>query len=135
MQPAHVAQATRLQILDGLGGGIDAERLVGGKFLGRHAGLFRRGEQRHHAAPLLGQGDLLVGGEQAVEHAPHLVGQFDVQVLELAVDANQPGAEALEQPLQFDAGGFAFEQIRLEAARELLVIAALLLEVEVVPFG
>ena len=135
MQPAHVAQASRLQILDGLGGGIHAERLVGGEFLRRHAGLFRRGEQRHHAAALLGQGDLLVGCEQAVEHAPHLVGEFDVQRLQLSIDRQQPGAEALEQPLQFDAGSFALEQVRLETTRELLVIGALFLEVEVVPLG
>ena len=135
VQPLHVAQAAGLQILDRFVRGIDAEGLVSGELLDRHAGLLGRLEQRHQAAPLLGDLDLLVRRQHAVEHAAHLVRQFDVQVLQFAVDVQHPGSEALEQTLHLDARGFTLEQIRLETAGELFVIAAAFLEIEVAPLS
>ena len=132
-QPLHVADAARLQVCRGVSRGLCVQQLVGGEFLHRHACLLCGCEQWQHAAPLLGQLDLLVGGQHAVERAAHLVGQLDVQRLQLLVDVQQPCAEALEQAVHLDVRSLALEQVGLEAARKLLVVAAALLEVQVVP--
>ncbi len=122
-----------MQFLNRLVCGVDAERLVIGELGRRHADLLVRREERHHGPALFGQGNFFVGGKHPVEHAAHLVGQFDVQCFQVAIDVHHPGAEPLEQALQFDAWGLPLEQVRLETAGELLVIAALFLKVEIVP--
>ena len=138
-QPLHVAHATGAEIfLRGLGR-ILAERLVGGELILGHAGLLRAGKERHQAARLLGGLDRLVGGQHAVEHAAHVVGErargrvAREEVLDAAIHVQQPGAEPAEHRLQLDARGIAFGQVQLEGLGELLVIGALFLEVERAP--
>ena len=138
-QPLHVAHATGAELfLCGLGR-ILAERLVGGELLLSHAGLLRAGKERHQAARLLGGLDRLIGGQHAVEHAAHVVGDrargrvAREEILDAAVHVQQPGAEPAEQRLQLDARGVALGQVQLEGLGELLVIGALFLEVERAP--
>ena len=134
MHPLHVAQALRLQILHRLVGRIDAQALILGELLGRHAGLILALEQRHHRARLLGDLDLLGRGQHAVEHAAHVIvqrarlGVAREKILDALVDVDEPGAELLERALQFDARGPAFEQVGFERLRRALVEAALFLE-------
>ncbi|MCY1356326.1 hypothetical protein D9M68_495100 [compost metagenome] len=95
--------------------------VIGPLGLGHHlqdaAFVARRQRQR-----FLGLLDRLVAGQQAAEHAAHLVGQFDVEPGQVLVDAHQPALEAGEGILQVDARRLAFGQVLLEAAGELLVL-------------
>ena len=134
-QPLHVAQAACLQILLGVLRGLSVLLLVFSPFGLRHAYLLGSLKRRHHPARLLGHHDFVGGRQHAIHHAAHVSGQFDIQVLEVAVDIHQPGAETLKQPLQFDAGRLALVQIRLEPAREGFVVRAPLLERHVLPLG
>lgn len=110
MPPLHVAQAACLQVLNGVVRRVHPQRLIGGELLGRHPGLLWGAEERRHTATLFRELDLLVGGEQAIKDAAHLVVEiYAQQVPSPAVDVEQPGAEALKESLQLDTGGLAFE--------------------------
>ncbi|OQA29363.1 MAG: hypothetical protein BWY57_03341 [Betaproteobacteria bacterium ADurb.Bin341] len=130
----QITQPAGLQILNGVGGGLNAQRLIGGELLRRHAGLLRRAEQRHHAPALLGKLDLLAGGDHAVHDAAHLVGQLDVQRLDVAIDIHQPRPESLEQAGKLNARRPALEEVGFKTAGELLVMVAALFKVEALPF-
>ena len=139
VQPLHIAQATGLQRLDRLLGGLHPQGLILREGLRRHTRLLRGFKQRHHAAALLGQFDFLGGGQHAVEHPTHLVGEGaglgvgGQEGLEVLVHIEQPGPELLEIGLQLDAGGPALEQIGLEGLGGALVIGPALLKPHTVP--
>ena len=115
-RPLQVAQAASLQLLN---------RLVGGVEVGQHAG------------GLLGLGDLLVGGDHAVEHLADVIGHLQVaalhELLQALVGADHPRPEAAEQRLQLLARGLALEQVLLERLRQALVIRALLVQGHRIP--
>ena len=129
----HVAQAARLEVLHGVLRGLRVLLLVFSPFGLRHACLLGSLKRRHHPARLLCHHDLVATGQHAIHHPAHRWRQLDVEVFQLAVDIHQPGAKALEQHLQLDAGRPALIQIRLEAARKGFMVRAPFLERHVLP--
>ena len=66
--------------------------------------------------------DLFVGCQHALEHAAHIVVQFDIETAQALINANKLGAEPVKRALQLDRRRLAFHQPGLETARELLVL-------------
>ena len=126
VQPLQIAQRAGLQLLDGLGLLLLQRGLVLGPRLWLHPGVFSAPEQRLELTHGLRRGDGLVGGDHPVEDSSHLRVQTRALVggehlLQAAVDADQPGAEAAEHALQLCARGLALEQVLLERLGNRLV--------------
>jgi len=76
-------------------------------------------------------GDLLVGGDQPVEHAPDVVIDLDVQTGDGPVNADHPRLEGREGRLQGGGRRLALHEIRLSGTGEHLVMLGLDLGKEV----
>ena len=101
-----------------------------GQALLRFGRRLQIGQQTGH---LLRLGDLVLRGQQPIEHPAHVVVQLGVgvparELLQRAVHAQHPGAEAAHQRLQLLAGGLALHQVLLDALGEALVHRALLVQ-------
>jgi hypothetical protein len=73
---------------------------------------------------VLGRVELVVGRQQAIEHARDLGREMHLETRRRAVDADEPRAELGERAAQLLRRRVPLEEVRLEPARELLVLGA-----------
>ena len=118
----HFGGRLEVQGLPGLGRSRRVARLVGRELRRGAPELLGRAEDWFDVAGGLGGGDRVVGGQHPIEHAPDLGGDGGPQVADCPVDAEQPGAQAREGPLQLHARGLALPHVLLAPLRQLLVL-------------
>ena len=63
-------------------------------------------------------------GKHAVEHVPHFVAQFDMQIERVPVHAHEPFAEAGKHAFELRRGSLAFPQVLFKTAREHFLFGA-----------
>ena len=63
-------------------------------------------------------------GDHAVEHVPHFVAQFDMQIERVPVHAHEPFAEAGKHAFELRRGSLAFPQVLFKTAREHFLFGA-----------
>lgn len=102
---------------------------------GRHVRCLRIRKQRLKTTLRFRGEYLFARRDHAAHHAAHLISEPHVQSLQRLVDVEQPSAEALEQLALLRARRLAFEQPSLEAARELFVSFAPLIDGQCAPLG
>ena len=133
IHPCHVLERLPRQRLNGLLGGVLALRLVGRPFLGRHARLLWRVEQRHVLSCQLSLVDCVLAGDHAVKHPAHLRREISRCALERLVHVDHPGPKAREQAAHLQRWRLAAHEVGLPAGGELLMQCALLVHAHAVP--
>ena len=113
--PGHVAHGPAGQGVLGVRRGVRTEALVGLPLLIGDT-LRARVEGGGEGPRGLGPVDLLLGGQEAVEHAPDFGADLDVELGDRLVDVGEPGFEPLERALEGLARGLAFAKVG-DAAR------------------